>query len=120
MCPQPMKHGLHSWMKIEEYRGFYDIPRLILASDGLGRFWIFDCPFDDIADDFPAFYHVVNAGTNYQEASAVFAAISFGKQVEYTHKAEIADVEFDETRRARMLCKGNARELSGHGTDQDH
>jgi hypothetical protein len=107
-------------MKIEEYRGFYDIPRLFLASDGLGRFWIFDCPFDDVADDFPAFYHVVNAGTNYQEASAVFAAISFGKQVEYTHKAEIADVEFDETRRARMLCKGNARELSGHGTDQDH
>lgn len=44
------------WIPIQ-YRDFYDIPRIFVMHH-LGDTFVFDCPFDDDADEYPEYYVV--------------------------------------------------------------
>ena len=45
------------WLDIH-YREFYDVPRIFVAALPGGRTLLFDCPFDQQQDDYPADYKV--------------------------------------------------------------
>lgn len=102
------------WLAIVTYRGFHDVPRLILATDYESRFWVLDCPFDDGLDNYVADYTVHYAGRDLGRAHE--ALERFGTGADHGLGAAIAHhpvghVNFDEKLRYRL--KLVVRRLAG-------
>ncbi|TCV94697.1 hypothetical protein EC912_103182 [Luteibacter rhizovicinus] len=102
-----MTPPVNEWLTIVVYRVFHDIPRLILAVDSIGKFWIFDSKFDNERDDYSPVYIVYPAGDERDGAQRIFTHIADGSAVpgEYTTRALVNTVEFDQTRRQQLLIK---------------
>ena len=47
---------VHGRFTILDYRGFYDVPRIMLAKDEQNLCWIFECLFDDSLDEYADTY----------------------------------------------------------------
>jgi hypothetical protein len=47
---------MNHWISIR-YREFWDVPRIFLVPYQ-GKWFLFDCPFDEATEDFPDFYRV--------------------------------------------------------------
>jgi len=86
------------WLPIK-YRDFYDFPRMFVVQN-LGATFLFDCPFDEAADDFSRNYVV------YRLASESGGGIDASK--DWSHlpasgvrvgTVRVMDVRFDEIRR---------------------
>lgn len=55
---------MSTWLPIA-YRGYWDVPRIVLARAG-GQVFLLDCQFDDDLDDYPDEYtvYLMPAGTD--------------------------------------------------------
>jgi hypothetical protein len=83
------------------YAAFYDVPR-VFALEHNGSMYLFDCPFDEQADDYPDKYDIYRipaatfesmAGLSWQEL------LNAGKHVGH---CKVSDVHFDATRRGAV------------------
>ena len=101
-----MKSECRSWMSIERYRDFYDVPRLMLTSDDGGEYWIFDCPFDDAQDEYPSTYRVFSVGKNFQGAIDRFNSSGEWNKVSPVAEVEVQTLLFDDTRRGKFTWPG--------------
>lgn len=80
------------------YRDFYDVPRHF-AVERDGRTYLFDSPFDESADEYPAIYRV------YEIPVGSVAIFNTSDWVDFTTDDRligwlpVSEVEFDSTRR---------------------
>lgn len=88
------------WVEIVTYRGFYDVPRVIMAKSKESTFWIFESVFDDGLDDYQCFYRIYFAGEDEVAAIGRFERHLQGAVSAPVGDVAIADVEFDVTTRA--------------------
>ena len=91
-------------LKVVAYREFYDVPRLILASDLDARFWILDCPFDDEADEYSKTYSVFFVGHDLLESKRLLESWPNHPRGHGVGSVEVDRVRFDSTRRAEFIC----------------
>ncbi len=83
------------------YRDFYDVPRVfaVVHSDEV---YLFDCPFDEAADEYPTLYEVYRllpGSEHLLEEAAWPAAAALGEPV---GRVDVARVVFDESKRATV------------------
>ena len=93
------------WLAIVTYRGFYDVPRLILATDYESRFWLLDNAFDDELDDYAPDFVVYYAGRDLRAADEALDRLGKGDSTGLAApiaRHPVAHVNFDETRRNRL------------------
>lgn len=86
---------------IVEYRDFWDVPRVFLAryQDGL---FLFDCPFDEDAEDFPDLYRVYRMpALSPEDLEGSWYGLE-AKAVDYLGEVPISAVRFDGTRRQEI------------------
>jgi hypothetical protein len=80
------------------YREFHDVPRVFVACYN-GLTFVFDCPFDDDADDYPDEYHVYLmpelSPSDLDDSWVTLAR----KSTCYLGTLPIDEVQFDSTRR---------------------
>lgn len=88
---------------IVAYRDFYDVPRLMLASDQDARFWILDSPFDDSADEYSPNYAVHFVGHDPSSSRQAFELWSSCQTGSSVGTIAVNRVRFDETRRREMV-----------------
>lgn len=62
---------MHGRFTILDYRGFYDVPRLMLAEDERNVRWIFECLFDDTLDEYSVSYSIYPVGAEESSATSV-------------------------------------------------
>lgn len=100
-----MKFPTHQWLKIVEYREFFDIPRYFLASDGRS-YWVLDGSFDDAKDDYSDEFAVRFAGTSESEAIELFAQLATNPAPSSDALMAIATkhFRFDKTNRAECFA----------------
>jgi hypothetical protein len=85
------------WLPIR-YRGFYDIPRMVVVRVG-GSTYLLDCPFDADRDEFPDYFDVYLLP---DESESLLASPSWrelpqdGRRV---GRLPVRAVEFDSSRR---------------------
>ncbi|MGF6417573.1 hypothetical protein ABH900_001040 [Stenotrophomonas sp. AN71] len=88
--------------RILAYRGFHDLPRMMLVTDRASKCWVLDCPFEDERDDYAPVYrvHAVDADsvglTEVWERHARGLLPDIGVLPADT-------LQFDETRRASFV-----------------
>lgn len=106
------------WLEIVKYYMFYDVPRLILAQDTQGHFWILDCPFDEESDDYSKVFKVGFAGIDLAAALANIAAWNCCPNDLIEAFVPVVDLQFDPTKRkACMLTRLVKRPHDGRATD---
>ena len=102
-----MMAPFNEWLAIVTYRDFYDVPRLILATDERAHFWILDNQFDDDADAYSPDYAVYFAGREAESAQVAFArhAASGASTKDFAASVSLQQVEFNQTRRQKLLLR---------------
>jgi hypothetical protein len=85
------------WIPIR-YRDFWDIPRIFLAVYG-ERLFLFDCPFEEEAEDYPDHYHVYVLSPLGEEALAGSWADLSSKAIQHLGDVPLASVQFDPSHR---------------------
>jgi hypothetical protein len=90
----------HQWIDVVTYRGFYDVPRVILAKTVGSGFWILESAFDDETDDFADCYRIYNAGEDEAGARACFERHLQGMVGALVGEIPVARLLFDDTQRA--------------------
>lgn len=97
----------NEWLTIVAYRDFHDVPRLILATDELARFWILDSKFDAAADEYSPKYLVYFAGAEAMSAQLVFArhAASNATPDQAVANVFVELVEFDQAGRQKLRLR---------------
>jgi hypothetical protein len=92
-------------LRIESYRGFYDYPRVILASDGGANFWILDSAFDDGVDEYQDCYAVHFVGSSAEVALRVFEHHPGGESGSAIEMVPISRIAFDPGRRSWFVIE---------------
>jgi hypothetical protein len=89
--------------KIEKYREFFDVPRsFIVLSDDRSNYFLFDCPFDDVMDDYPNEYAVYRLPLlSSKELEGDWRKFASG-DYEKIGCVPLVCLEFDETRRTSV------------------
>lgn len=83
-------------LDIAWYRGFWDVPRLFSVRID-GGYLLFDCPFDDVLDDYrPDFSVAFVESESELTDDATIAAAETSRSLGTVPKSELT---FDETRR---------------------
>jgi len=83
------------------YAEFHDVPR-VFALEHAGSLYVFDCPFDERADEYPdgyAVYRIPGATLASTAGTSWPALINAGQPVGH---CDLSDVHFDATRRASV------------------
>ncbi len=89
-----------SWVSIR-YRDFYDLPRIFIASYE-GRQYLFDCPFDDELDDYPASYRVYQLpGLTEEELQGSWKHLP-ERALAFLGMVPVSAVQFDPAKRERV------------------
>ena len=87
-----------NWVNIR-YRDFYDLPRIFITSYE-GRQYLFDCPFDDELDDYPASYRVYQLPALLEaELAGSWERLS-ERATEFLGTVPVVAVQFDPSKRA--------------------
>jgi len=86
------------WLPIRLYRDFYDVPRAFLV-ERAGTVLLFDCPFDDAADDYPDRYRVYRMPPDALTTAAQGSWVELWRQGQFLTEVPVAAVQFDTTRR---------------------
>lgn len=90
---------------IIKYRDFFDMPRLILAQDDSGKFWIFDSRFNEAEDEYSSNYYIFPLGENIE--SAIETYNMWGSSIDIVCSTIPAScLTFDETRRKSFVISG--------------
>ena len=85
------------WIPIR-YRDFYDIPRAFVI-EAHGRHFFFDCPFDDVLDDYPDRYAIYSLDPSVVAELETISWSSLSERGQHLGDLSIHDVEFEPTRR---------------------
>ncbi|WP_312320644.1 hypothetical protein [Stenotrophomonas sp.] len=85
---------------VVDYRGFYDVPRHILARDEAGSYWVFASFFDDDIDEYQDHFSLYFAGGDLAEAKAAFVRHCEVEPGQSLCSVPILRCTFDETSRA--------------------
>lgn len=89
-----------NWVNLR-YRDFYDLPRIFITSYE-GRQYLFDCPFDDELDDYPASYRVYQLPLlSEAELLGSWEQLS-ARATEFLGTVPVVAVQFDPTKRASI------------------
>ena len=85
------------WVPIQ-YRDFWDLPRIFIASYDR-KLFLFDCPFDETAEDYPETYKVyILPGQREEELTGSWDKLHL-RASHFLGEVPISKVEFDPTRR---------------------
>lgn len=88
------------WVAIQ-YREFYDVPRLFLAKQG-GTVYVFDCPFDEVADEYPAHHRAYRLPSEMGAAADAGSWEDLPRAGTFVGEVPVEAVRFDATRRAAI------------------
>ena|SRR5438105_4421716 len=84
-----------------QYRDFWDVPRIFLV-DHKGHLFLFDCPFDDVVEDYATEYRIYVLPTlDPTELTGSWAGLS-KKAERFLRKVPIGRVCFDPSKRKEM------------------
>lgn len=89
-----------TWLPIR-YRDFYDIPRAVVV-EWQGGLYLFDCPFDVDADQYPAVYDVVRLPEHVRANIDEISWTDLARRGHLIGSVPTTAVEFDESRRRLM------------------
>jgi len=83
------------------YREFYDIPRAIVAGDGQHTYF-FDCPFDEVLDDYAPEYDVyIMPQLSQADLSGSWEALT-QRAIRKLGRIPVSDLRFDATQRREI------------------
>jgi hypothetical protein len=85
------------WAAIN-YRDFWDFPHIFILTDG-GRTYLFDCPFDDVVEDYPDEFHVYLMPPLAAEEIAGSWVGLYRKAIAELGRVPTSAVRFDPTKR---------------------
>ena len=88
------------WVPIR-YREFYDIPRLFLAEHA-GAVYVFDCPFDERADEYPEHYRVYQLPAEIAAAADAASWEGLAHAGTFVGEVPVGAVHFDATHRTAI------------------
>lgn len=91
---------VHDRFTILAYRGFYDVPRLMLAEDERNVRWIFECLFDDTLDEYSVTYTVYPVGAEEPPATSVLQRHYDDPPANAIDALPVSRFRFDPTARA--------------------
>lgn len=83
------------------YREFWDVPRFFLVPYQ-GKWFLFDCPFNEAAEDFPDSYRVYTIPEPSEEELAGSWDKLHEKAIEYSGVVPIATVRLDPSKRREI------------------
>lgn len=95
-----MKIPVGTLLQIVAYRGFHDVPRVVLAMGEGPAFWILDSPFDDQMDEYRSDYAVCYAGRDAAAAAMAFERHGSGDAGDCVEMLALSRFEFDPGRRS--------------------
>ncbi len=101
---------MNTWNPIR-YRGFWDVPRIFLASYK-GRVFLFDCAFDENTEDYPEQYRVYILPYLAEEELVHSWDKLHLKALQYLGEVPLNRIRFDPTRR-REIDSAILEELTG-------
>jgi hypothetical protein len=112
------------WLKIVEYRDFFDVPRYLLALDTEQKLWIMDCMFNEELDDYESDYLIFGPYTDLSSAQRIFdlrAKDSISPD-NYVWRVEVKDVQFDSTKRLQCFIQTKTKDTHSFKvqTQQSH
>jgi hypothetical protein len=85
------------WLTIR-YRGYYDIPRMIVVKKDRSLF-LLDCPFDDSIDEYPSVFTIYRLPPDLESQLDNMSWERLGSLGERLGQIPVELVEFDTTRR---------------------
>jgi hypothetical protein len=88
-----------SWVRFR-YREFPDVPRLIVF-DYEGRCYLLDCSFDDVLDEYPDSYHVLELSLGSPGEVQDWGELAKAATRDLG-RVPVTAVRFDETRRREI------------------
>ncbi|WP_329850679.1 hypothetical protein [Stenotrophomonas pavanii] len=88
--------------RILAYRGFHDLPRMMLAADSASKHWVLDCPFEDERDDYAPVYRIYAVDADIAVPSEVWERHTRGLLPDIG-VLSVNSMQFDETRRAFFI-----------------
>ncbi|WP_295567362.1 hypothetical protein [uncultured Stenotrophomonas sp.] len=88
--------------RILAYRGFHDLPRMMLVADSASKRWVFDCPFEDERDDYAPVYRIHAVDADIAEPSEAWEHHTRGLLPDIG-VIPVNSLQFDETRRASFI-----------------
>ncbi|MCI1111697.1 MULTISPECIES: hypothetical protein [Stenotrophomonas] len=88
--------------RILAYRGFHDLPRMMLVTDSASKRWVLDCPFEDERDDYAPVYRIHAVDTDITGPSEVWERHTLGLLPDIG-ALSVNSLQFDETRRASFI-----------------
>jgi hypothetical protein len=91
---------MSAWVDIN-YRGFWDVPRIFFVRHG-GQLYLFDCPFDDVIEDYPETYAVYEKPELTELDYAGSWAHLADKAVRRIGEVPLDNVKFDPTLRRQI------------------
>lgn len=102
-----MSFPFNTWLRIVEYRDFFDLPRYMLVTENDSSYWILDCAFNEEIDEYPEDYLAFCAGNTREAAAELFARNAMNPIAEPVSKIIIplTCVQFDETRRKSCFVR---------------
>lgn len=100
---------MNAWIDIVEYRDFHDVPRIFVV-DLDGTLLLFDCQFDEVADEYPNTFEVYQLHDNI--ALPLDWSELASKAARHKGQISVSDVVFDESRRKRVRRKELEASLS--------
>lgn len=86
-----------AWLPIV-YRGFYDAPRLVVT-EFASTSYLFDCPFDHDADEYPGHYLVYRLPGRFAEYHALASWEDLATTGEFIGRVPAAAIQFDQSKR---------------------
>jgi len=91
---------MECWLPIT-YREFYDIPRIFIVQRG-DRIFLFDCPFDDVEDEYSKAFKIhLMPNLSTRELAGSWAGLP-AKAERFIGEVPISDVRFDPTARQQI------------------
>lgn len=88
--------------RILAYRGFHDLPRLMLVTDSASKHWVLDCPFEDERDDYAPVYRVFAVDAGAAGPAEIWERHARGL-LPGVGVLPVNRLQFDETRRASFI-----------------
>jgi hypothetical protein len=94
-------------LQVIGYRDFYDVPRLFICSDAFGNYWVFDCQFDEITEEYSDQYTVFFLGKQIEGVRKVFDRFTSPFETRKPCAHFFNQLSFDSSRRKSFQLSRN-------------